>query len=535
MSKPMRLIPFILSIVLIATASQAATAPKAGSACKKAGQTVTASGKKFTCVKSGKKLVWNKGVAVAAAKPTPAPVEPTPTATPTFTPTPSKTPEPKPLVAGDPCTVVGDSINNAQGYLECREVANNQKKYFQLSNSIADLPAQTSPLPFTTCRVPDQRATQPKDDNYAIAYPIQWSPLKRVGSNKVLFIPFDFSDQPGVTSPDQMFGQDIRKFKEWVKYYSNGKFTVDVETSDKWIRASQPSKAYEPYLGHANPNNRIGFEMLMKDAENIFDYSKIDAVILIFPAELKTFKTESTYKAAEVKTNKGPIKIGIFALGNNLLNNKTEIWFWLTHEILHSWGIKQHAPALPAVLSVNTGSNGPGQSLITWDSMILDWINAQDLWCSDLNTLRDSEVTLSPLEREQKGVKAAMVKLSPSRVLVMESHRKDKWGKFNPGTYGVTAYIVDTRFDTDRSGEYAGVDDFKGIKYTRAANYIEFDFAHGNYMAERFSPQTGESWGIVPYFSKNYFLYEGESFTFEGVTVKLVKSGDNDTIQISKN
>jgi hypothetical protein len=44
---------------------------------------------------------------------------------------------------------------------------------------------------------------------------------------------------------------------------------------------------------------------------------------------------------------------------------------------------------------------------------------------------------------------------------------------------------------------------------------------------------TGNS--FITAFSKNYFLYEGESFTFEGVTVKLVKSGDNDTIQISKN
>jgi hypothetical protein len=201
---------------------------------------------------------------------------------------------------------------------------------------------------------------------------------------------------------------------------------------------------------------------------------------------------------------------------------------------LHAWGIKQHAPALPAVLSINTGSNGPGQSLITWDAMILDWAKPEEVWCSELTALNTSEVTLSPLEREQKGMKAAMVKLSASRVLVMESHRKDKWGKFIAGTYGVTAYIVDTRFDTDRSGEYAGTDDFKGIKFTRAANYIEFPFNHGDYRAERFSPQTGESWGIVPYFNKNYFLYEGESFTFEGVTVKLVKSGDNDTIQISK-
>ncbi len=531
----MRTLPIILSIVLLAAAAQAATAPKAGSACKKAGQTITAAGKKFTCVKSGKKLMWNKGVAIAAPQPTPvatATPEPTPSATPS--PTPTKNSDPKPLVAGDPCNIVGEAINNSQGYLECRDVANNQKKYFQLSNLIADLPAQTSPSPFTTCRVPDQRATQPKDDNYAIAYPIKWSPLNRVGSNKVLFIPFDFSDHPGKVSPNDMFGQDIRKFKEWVKHYSNGKFAVDVETSDKWIRASQPSIAYEPYLGHANPNNKIAFEMLMKDAENIFDYSKIDAVILIFPSDLKTFKTESTYKATGVKTNKGTITIGIFAMGANLYNNRVEFWFWLTHEILHSWGIKQHAPAWPAVLSINTGSNGPGQSLITWDAMILDWVKPEEVWCSEFTALNTSEVTLAPLEREQKGLKAAMIKLAPSRVLVIESHRKDKWGKFNPGTYGVTAYIVDTRFDTDRSGEYLGLDDFRGIKYTKAANYLEFKFNHGTYFAERFNPDNGESWGMVPFFSKNYFLYEDESFTFEGVTVKLVESGDNDTIQISK-
>jgi hypothetical protein len=533
MRKALRVLPMLLSLALIVGMAQAATAPKAGGACKTEGQTITAGGKKYTCVKSGKKLVWNKGVAVSLPVPSATPTAtPSPSATPT--PTPTKTAEPKPLIAGDPCSVVGDSINNAQGYLECREVANNQKKYFQLSNSVSDLAPQTSPVPFTTCRVPDQRATQPIADNYAIAYPILWSPLKRVGSNKVLFLPFDFSDNPGTVSPNEMFGQDIRKFKEWVKYYSNGKFSVDVETSEKWIRASQPSKAYEPYLGHANPDNKIGFEMLMKDAENQFDYSKIDAVILIFPSDLETFKTESTYKAAPVKTNKGTINIGIFAMGKSLINSRTEIWFWLTHEILHSWGIKQHAPAWPAVLSVNTGSNGPGQSMITWDRMVMDWVNPDEVWCSEIATLKETEVILSPLEREQKGVKAAMIKIAPSRVLVVESHRKDKWGKFVDGTYGVTAYIVDTRFDTDRSGEYAGVDDFKGTKYTRAANYLEFPFNHGDYRAQRFSQETGQDWGLVPYFSKNYFLYEGESFTFEGVTVKLVKSGDNDTIQISK-
>jgi hypothetical protein len=57
------------------------------------GKTSTSSGIKYTCVKSGKKLVWNKGVAVKKVTPTPLA---TPTATPTPTPTPSPTATPTP-------------------------------------------------------------------------------------------------------------------------------------------------------------------------------------------------------------------------------------------------------------------------------------------------------------------------------------------------------------------------------------------------------------------------------------------------------
>jgi hypothetical protein len=91
---------FLVLLLSLANPVQAAT-PKAGAKCSKAGTTATASGKKFTCIKSGNKLVWNKGVAVKAArKPSPnpvfKPVEPTPTATPT--PSPTATPTPTPSV-----------------------------------------------------------------------------------------------------------------------------------------------------------------------------------------------------------------------------------------------------------------------------------------------------------------------------------------------------------------------------------------------------------------------------------------------------
>jgi hypothetical protein len=80
-----------------------AAAPKAGAKCTKAGSTATASGKKFTCVKSGTKLVWNKGVAIK--KPDPI-VTPTPSSTPTPTPIPTPTPEPTPTPTATPAPIV---------------------------------------------------------------------------------------------------------------------------------------------------------------------------------------------------------------------------------------------------------------------------------------------------------------------------------------------------------------------------------------------------------------------------------------------
>lgn len=53
----------------------AAAPAKPGALCAKLGATQTTSGKKYTCVKSGKKLVWNKGV-VVVSKPVETPTPP---------------------------------------------------------------------------------------------------------------------------------------------------------------------------------------------------------------------------------------------------------------------------------------------------------------------------------------------------------------------------------------------------------------------------------------------------------------------------
>jgi hypothetical protein len=51
-----------------------AAVPKAGNSCSKLGTIQNYNGKKFTCIKSGKKLVWNKGVLIPTPKPSTSPI-----------------------------------------------------------------------------------------------------------------------------------------------------------------------------------------------------------------------------------------------------------------------------------------------------------------------------------------------------------------------------------------------------------------------------------------------------------------------------
>lgn len=75
------LIVLLHSVLLWSSPSEAASI--AGSSCTKAGSTTISSNRKFTCIKSEKALIWNKGVTITKSIPTSK-----------ATPQPSSTPSP---------------------------------------------------------------------------------------------------------------------------------------------------------------------------------------------------------------------------------------------------------------------------------------------------------------------------------------------------------------------------------------------------------------------------------------------------------
>jgi cytochrome b involved in lipid metabolism len=126
-----------LFLALLASNSYAATKITPGASCKVLNQKVTYQNKIFTCIKSGKKLIWNKGVQVKKQSPTPKPTPATPTpATPTPTPTPTtdSTPTQTPSKSATPTAA-------NSGYTLAQVKANNSRQscWTIIDNYVYDL------------------------------------------------------------------------------------------------------------------------------------------------------------------------------------------------------------------------------------------------------------------------------------------------------------------------------------------------------------------------------------------------------------
>ena len=104
-----------LVLALIPISVNAAQKVNAGATCKVLNQKVPYLNKTYTCIKSGKKLVWNKGVSIPQATPIPTPTL-TPITKPTPTPTPSAIPTPSPsATTPTPPSTFDDLVSHASG------------------------------------------------------------------------------------------------------------------------------------------------------------------------------------------------------------------------------------------------------------------------------------------------------------------------------------------------------------------------------------------------------------------------------------
>jgi hypothetical protein len=124
----------------------------------------------------------------------------------------------------------------------------------------------------------------------------------------------------------------------------------------------------------------------------------------------------------------------------------------------------------------------------------------------------------------------AMLKLSPTRLIVIESHGIDKWSSFNtgdrsfpPGFYSVMAYVV----DLDKTAAPPVTSD------GRSLSNEEFAWAMWQKVEGGASTEYGSIIGMRPHMF-DVVAVLGDSFVIDGIRIKFVGTGDYETIEISK-
>ena len=496
-----KLLAVFVSAAFFLVPLNAIAAVKAGASCSKLGATSTYAGKKYTCIKSGKKLVWNKGEAVAAPKPT-AIATPKPSATPTptqnSTPLPTSTPTPSPTVI------------------------------YKQSDSIASV---------ESCKLKDQRIkkTQPNNNGFPHSDDI----IPNIGIAKFIFIPIEFPDAPGTTDfLTHMQGQ-MKKVQQWYTDYSGGKLKIEITTTNKWIRAPHEAAYYD--TGKSCPNCANPFaevwnsyaQEFINAGGNQFDYTGVHGVFFVFPKDAKTkISYELLGRGVELKTPQGNKNLFFWANGEygyNLESKQKEPYsrfysYWI-HELLHSQGIPLHAPGNGFQTSLATDQSGDSAVLDAWETFLMGWLEDQQVYCAPLEKLTNSIVILEPIDVPGTGLRMASVPLNSHEALIVESRRpigySSGWDKEDSGIF---VYLLDTTKDNDRSAESSG-DSGNDLRYSKWAFYL---LPEGRSEPILGTPQVMRSR------YKNYLMGVGDKVKYQGVTITLLQSSDKDVVRIEK-
>jgi hypothetical protein len=495
--------------------SPALGAVKAGASCTKAGLTSTVSGKKYTCIKSGKKLVWDAGIVISS-----------PAAQSTQTQSDSTVTK-----VGDQCGKQGETAFSGSTKLICRAVAGGTNKFFDGSNTFTPVINPKSPDSLVACHLTDQRPTPVQPEGTQITFPI--APHQgsvKAGVEKIAIVGFDFSDSPGQGSPLDIFGNTMDQSQKFFNWYSNGKVNFEFASYDKWIRLSKPSTSYATGQHFTSTEgvltvNQMAdeFKSLISKYINLNGYT---AIWFVYPKNIQTI-TENFGLASYPS---------IYGIGPSNYQIEVPLWTFYIHEMLHEQGLQGHSPKEPWRFGVLLNGNGYTAGMNSWDELSVDWMAEDEIYCVNKSHLKPVQIELAPIEREQGGVHSIMVKLDDHRALVIESHRQ---GEFAPGMpdygYGVTLQLVDTTKITTWDDEKATSVYLKisnsqrsGPEYgTRINNKMADDSGVNDFNGVGVS---GARWGL----DQNFLMLQGEKYTFEGITVNFVKSGNTDLISLSQ-
>jgi len=422
-------ITLLLSYILVSYMFTATAfgAVKAGTPCNKAGSTSIASGKNYTCVKSGKKLIWNKGVATTkSVDQFVDQVQPT-----TF------------ICKTD--TLAPAAWKPYQDYLKLRNNACDMNFYrfvpfestvysgTQITTAKSDL------LSTESCKV------KKTNSGPMLGFSSQQSNLTPYSKAKFQVVPIETTDYKSSSTPKKDYGHYFELLESWVKNNSDNGSSFEVRIPDKYITFNKSLKDYKNIDTHnkPTPEGQQFHKDLIAAADPFIDFSGNDLIIVVVPPQVNQNLLGTNPWGTQVTTQEGSfgrfLTITPFDFTNGWGPNSGFIGpQLLLHEMHHSyfdfgdhgdgmggWGLM----SLPSVTD-----------LLGWDKYLAGYYSDQQIRC--LPSAKSISL-LTPNVAKSQNEKLAVIPINSSKIIVIESVRVGGFNyKLPKSSEGVLVYEI---------------------------------------------------------------------------------------------
>jgi M6 family metalloprotease-like protein len=367
-----------------------------------------------------------------------------------------------------------------------------------------------------SCRIREASGPQ----GYTMAgFPIS-SRTANSGVVKWALIPIDFPDLPGQANFRSRVDDQMRLLTEWFSTVSGGRFIVEWVVLDRW--ATLPGQSSEYAIAQSvNLRDAANGPKLFRDAMNaadpFMDFTGVQTVNFLLPSG-QTIVSETSQgfpwdeAVQQYSSQEGPI--ASFSIPGQFMDQPGRAyWSYWAHEFGHAIALPHIGASRGSLPPFNPwdlmgGQDGPSRELSGWLRFLAGWLSVEQVVCLEASSVQDLEMTLVPLSGTEPGPKFAVLKLSATKALLIESRRETKFSCKTPTPRnGVLVYVYDATI------------------------------GHGENFLIPSSPPGRQAQNLPCAVEPNpdFLLRTGDSVEVEGFTVEVLEHGALDKVLVSKN
>ena len=379
--------------------------------------------------------------------------------------------------------------------------------------------AVTKTMDPASCKLPDRRDASLINAPRSLGFPINQTGSKAIGTINLVVVAADFPNYVGKDSEIAKLEEQIKLFDEWLAFQSNGRLKASWQFPKKFYRLPHAAADY----------GIVGFTIsthvpLISDVVSVADpdvnFSNVDEMFVYMPDSLTDSEPGrnpfdgilSQFGGTDVKAPEGTIK---HVKGSGTVSKVQQygflptLWALWGHDLLHTIGVEGHNPVEAFTLE---SEDYLDFVVSAWNQWLLGWMTNEQIACIDKASANGNEVDLVPLQSNTSGYRTAMVPISETRAIVVESHRNSGYGK-NLGASGVLAYLIDTK----NVPPYAD----RGKTALIGSKFLEPNTVS---TGKRARVGNGQS---------STLMVVGDYVEFESIRVEYAKAGDLDKIRFS--